>query len=284
MTTPRLRFAVVAMSTIAVGLLVHLHGAWLGAALRDVLGDALWAMMIAWWIGAAAPHARVAIRSGVAYVICVSVELSQLCHTPALDAVRATRLGHLVLGSGFDPRDLVSYLGGVAIAALLEIAANVRRGGGSTREQGHPGYPAGYDAEWLAVDRYGRLGIFTTGGSGPVPRAYLDAPRSLERISAWVWSCPERTASTLLVRLPRPDDFEAFARRGFFAFDWADVHRTSGFSRRYELQARPAEPVTTADVTWPRELSALIQALSGDTLDFDQSSVDVSLFDCRRAP
>jgi hypothetical protein len=125
----RAKFVGLAVSTIAVGLLVHLSGAGLGPVARDVLGDALWAAMIAWWVGALAPGVRLAVRSVSAYALCVGIEVSQLYHAPALDALRATPLGHLVLGSGFDPRDLLAYALGVAGAVLLEslLFAPVRR-------------------------------------------------------------------------------------------------------------------------------------------------------------
>ncbi|HSU17369.1 DUF2809 domain-containing protein [Longimicrobium sp.] len=112
--------------TIAVGLLVHLRGAPLGPVARDVLGDALWAAMVAWGAGALAPGVRLAARSAVAYAVCAAVEASQLYHAPALDAIRATRAGHLALGSGFDARDLLAYALGVAGAALLEAAVVAR--------------------------------------------------------------------------------------------------------------------------------------------------------------
>jgi uncharacterized protein DUF2809 len=123
----RAAFLALACATIAVGLVVHLRGTALGPVVQDVLGDALWAMMIAWWVSALAPRARLAVRSTTAYVICATVEFSQLYHTATLDAVRATTLGHLVLGSGFDPRDLAAYGVGVALAALVESAAVARR-------------------------------------------------------------------------------------------------------------------------------------------------------------
>lgn len=123
----RLAFLAGACLTIAVGLAVHLRGGALGPAARDVLGDALWAMMIAWWAGALAPRARLAIRSMASYAICAGVEVSQLYHAPALDAARTTVVGRLVLGSGFDPRDLAAYAAGVALAALLESMAVARR-------------------------------------------------------------------------------------------------------------------------------------------------------------
>ena len=119
-------FLALACATIAVGLVVHLHGAALAPTARDVLGDALWAMMIAWWAGVLAPHARLAVRSMASFAVCAGVEVSQLYHAPALDAARATTVGHLVLGSGFDPRDLAAYAAGLALAALLESMAVAR--------------------------------------------------------------------------------------------------------------------------------------------------------------
>ena len=121
-------YVALALGTIGVGLLVHWHGLGLGPTARDVLGDALWAVMVAWWVGALAPGARLGVRSAVALAVCVAVEVSQLAHTPALDALRRTRAGHLVLGSGFDPRDLAAYALGVAGAALL-VRTVARRGG-----------------------------------------------------------------------------------------------------------------------------------------------------------
>ncbi|HYW52019.1 MAG TPA: DUF2809 domain-containing protein [Gemmatimonadaceae bacterium] len=116
----RLRYLGLALVTIGLGLAVHLHGAALGTAARDVAGDALWAAMMTWWIGVVAPTARPVARGVVAYAICVAVEFSQLLHAPGLDAVRATRAGHLVLGSGFDPRDLAAYAVGVIVALLID--------------------------------------------------------------------------------------------------------------------------------------------------------------------
>jgi hypothetical protein len=115
-------YVALALATIVVGLAVHLHGSALGNATRDVVGDALWAMMITWWIGAIVPHTPLFGRAALSYGICVAVELSQLYHSPSLDALRATFVGHLVLGSGFDPRDLAAYILGVGASVLLESA------------------------------------------------------------------------------------------------------------------------------------------------------------------
>lgn len=118
----RATYVALALGTIGIGLLVHLDGTMFSSRIRDMLGDALWAAMIVWWVSAITPDLRTSARCGIAYAICALVEFSQAIHTPMLDAVRANRLGQLVLGSGFDARDLVAYAIGVIAAALLDKA------------------------------------------------------------------------------------------------------------------------------------------------------------------
>jgi hypothetical protein len=126
----RMWYVALAFGTIVLGLGVHWYGAAFGNAPRDVIGDALWAAMIAWWVAAFVPSAPVRHRAFAALAICFAVEVSQLYHTPGLDALRRTRIGELTLGSGFDPRDLLAYAAGVFAAAFLEWI--VRRGLGRT--------------------------------------------------------------------------------------------------------------------------------------------------------
>jgi hypothetical protein len=123
----RVWYVALAVGTMALGLAVHWFGAALSPAVRDVLGDALWAAMVTWWIGAAAPAIGLPRRGAVALAFCFAVEFSQLFHAPALDAIRRTTAGHLVLGSGFDPRDFVAYAAGVLAAVLLERPIERRR-------------------------------------------------------------------------------------------------------------------------------------------------------------
>ncbi len=118
----RARYVALAAGTIVVGLAVHLRGGALSPAVRDVLGDALWAAMVVWVISAVDPGFRLRWRALAALAVCFVVEFSQLVHLPALDALRRTLAGHLVLGSGFDPRDLSAYTAGVLAAVLLEWA------------------------------------------------------------------------------------------------------------------------------------------------------------------
>jgi hypothetical protein len=116
-----------ALGTITLGLIVHFHGGALRPAARDVIGDALWAAMIAWWVAAIAPDVSLGVRTVTAVAICFAVESSQLYHSAALDMLRGSTVGHLLLGSDFDTRDLVAYTVGVLAAATVESIARFAR-------------------------------------------------------------------------------------------------------------------------------------------------------------
>ncbi|SHM51008.1 hypothetical protein SAMN05216288_3806 [Pseudomonas punonensis] len=104
----------------------------------------------------------------------------------------------------------------------------------------------GIDAAWLAVDAIGQVGLFTTGGEGPIPDPAMPSTDTAE---SDVYSLPETCDCILLVKIKRPDDFVAFARRGFFAYDWSDIHRPQKQALGgYELQALPTRPLCYADL------------------------------------
>jgi Protein of unknown function (DUF2809) len=118
--TRRNGYVLTALATMAVGLLVHRGVLPLPPVGRDVLGDVLWATMIMWLVSAVYPRAAHTHRAGVAIAICWLVELSQQWRWDWLLALRAHPLGHLVLGSDFDARDLLAYTVGVAVAWCVD--------------------------------------------------------------------------------------------------------------------------------------------------------------------
>lgn len=94
---------------------------------RDFTGDLLWGAMIFWWTSALLPSARPGARALLALTVCIGVEISQLYHPAWLDALRATTLGSLVLGSDYDARDLLAYLAGVLLSTVIDDALRRRR-------------------------------------------------------------------------------------------------------------------------------------------------------------
>lgn len=116
----RLIYAALVVATVTAGLVLHFHGGSLHPDVRDILGDFLWASMIYWLLAGAAPNSRPWWRVIAAIGICVAVEFSQLIQTEWLEAARSTSIGHLVLGSNYDSRDLLAYGFGVAAAGILD--------------------------------------------------------------------------------------------------------------------------------------------------------------------
>lgn len=115
------------VAVIALGLASRAFPQFVPAALGKYPGDALWAMMIVFALGAIATRMRTWPLALIALLICFAVEFGQLVQTPWLVALRAHPLGHLVLGSAFGWIDLIAYAAGVAIAALVDAAALFKR-------------------------------------------------------------------------------------------------------------------------------------------------------------
>jgi hypothetical protein len=132
----RMRYAALTAVTIGLGLLVHMHGDGLPANVRDILGDMLWAAMIYWVLAFIAPGAPRAWLAAAAVGICFAVEFSQMLNNPALRAARSSLIGHLMLGSDYDTRDLFAYSAGVIAAALLDRRM-MRRAKGQTAAAHH---------------------------------------------------------------------------------------------------------------------------------------------------
>ena len=106
------------MFTIAAGLLVH---ARMPGVAGDVLGDALYAVLIYLLGVALLPRVSRRILAALALLFCFSIELLQLTDVPAI-ATRAFPPAALVLGSGFDQRDLLVYLAAVLSVLIVDAA------------------------------------------------------------------------------------------------------------------------------------------------------------------
>ena len=111
-------------TAIVLGLASRRFGPELPAFVATYAGDALWAAAAYLALGVAWPSAPIMRRAIAAFALAVMVEASQIYHAPWIDGIRATRLGALLLGSGFLWSDLVCYAVGVAASAGGERLAD----------------------------------------------------------------------------------------------------------------------------------------------------------------
>jgi hypothetical protein len=117
------------------------------------------------------------------------------------------------------------------------------------------------DVGWIATDAIGQVALFTTAGPGPIPDSALPSVENSEEL---VLSLPEVSDVDLVTSMSGANAFVAFAKRGFFAYDWSDVHRSARQALNgYELQYRPLNPLTLFDLPAPLRALAEVTRLSG---------------------
>jgi len=114
---PRPGILIVGLCVVATGLLIHYT--WVGAT-ADFLADALYAVLVYLLVIFVAPRLRPITWAGIAYGICVLVELAQLTNGPtAVAAVFPPAV--LVLGNTFAWIDLMAYAVGIASATACVL-------------------------------------------------------------------------------------------------------------------------------------------------------------------
>lgn len=106
---------------LVVGLALLSRRYPLPGLLAEHTGDALYATAAYFLFAFCRPSARAPRLAAAAFAFATAIELSQLLTWPWLGAVRATRLGALLLGQGFQLTDLFAYLAGAGLAWLVDV-------------------------------------------------------------------------------------------------------------------------------------------------------------------
>lgn len=122
----RLVYVAALLVVCAVGLPTRLHPEAVHPFLVAYGGDAIWALAVFLVFGALFPRARTRTAFLAALAFAWGIEFSQFYQADWINAIRATRVGGLILGYTFLWSDLLSYTVGVSAGALLERAALLR--------------------------------------------------------------------------------------------------------------------------------------------------------------
>jgi hypothetical protein len=134
-TRSRFWLAVSILMVIAVGLASRKFPSVFPAAFGSHTGDALWALMVFLgmaWLGPTRSGIKVA---GAALACAYVIEFAQLYQAPWINAIRATTVGHLALGTGFQWLDLLAYALGIGCGLLCDrLYFHKRRAPGVTEE------------------------------------------------------------------------------------------------------------------------------------------------------
>jgi hypothetical protein len=135
----------------------------------------------------------------------------------------------------------------------------------------------GYELDWLGVDRRGHVGLFSSGGYGPIPKAVADnlteVEAALDRLN--ILPVLEPCAES-----PEGDgDYSSWiepGRRGIFGFDWGPTRNPP-----YARLTVPSAPVSVNDIADPAlKAAALLVRLPVDfqeTTSIDADEMGVAL-------
>lgn len=112
--------AVAAAALIAAGLAIRAFKSDVPLFVFDYGVATLWAALVYCAAGVLFPLWPISAKFAVALLLSYCIELSQLYHAPLIDAIRANRYAHPILGGAFVSSNLVCYIAGVSCAALVE--------------------------------------------------------------------------------------------------------------------------------------------------------------------
>lgn len=108
------------LATVIIGLASRHFAMYLPKWLNLYLGDFLWAFMIFFIFAIIFRNKNTPVITVLSLVYCYLIEISQIYHSPWIDDIRRTTVGHLILGRGFLWSDLVSYTIGILTASLID--------------------------------------------------------------------------------------------------------------------------------------------------------------------
>ena len=116
----RLLLTLLALAVIAVGLASRRGYLSLPAVWGNYPGDALWAWVVLLCVAWLRPAITCGKLMAWTLVIAFAIEFLQLYQAPWMQALRANKLAYLVLGNGFDPLDLLAYVVGIGVGAMVD--------------------------------------------------------------------------------------------------------------------------------------------------------------------
>ena len=123
----RIWLALCLMIVMASGLASRKFPSLFPAVFGSHTGDAFWALMVFLGLAFLKPGLSGTRLACAALAFSYLVELSQLYQAPWINQIRATTPGHLVLGTGFQWRDLIAYVIGISVGWLGDVVLARRR-------------------------------------------------------------------------------------------------------------------------------------------------------------
>ena len=127
----RILYLILIICTIGIGLMSR--ASFVPASVLPYLGDILYTLMYYFIFGFLFPEMSKWKVAAISIGLCFLIEISQFYQADWINAIRANRLGGLILGFGFRWSDLLCYtlggLWGVALESWGPLAKSISKPG-----------------------------------------------------------------------------------------------------------------------------------------------------------
>jgi hypothetical protein len=120
----RIKYLIAAIVVIFLGLASRRYSQFLPGFVAAYSGDTLWALTAVLGARMLFPRWSTLRVSMASLVFAFVIEFSQLYHAEWIDQIRQTTIGSLILGHGFLWSDLLCYIVGVFIGAILDLVVD----------------------------------------------------------------------------------------------------------------------------------------------------------------
>jgi hypothetical protein len=121
----RTTYFIFVIFTIFLGLASRKYSSLLPLFVAENAGDAFWAMMVYFGFRFILLKNRQSSSIIISLLFSFSIEFSQLYQADWINHIRHTTLGALILGKGFLAVDLIRYVAGILIGAVLDRVSPV---------------------------------------------------------------------------------------------------------------------------------------------------------------
>ena len=110
-----------ALATVVLGLTSRTGLNLFPQALSKYPGDVFWALLVFLILAIVKPAWSTRRPAILAFGISCLDEVSQLYQAPWITSIRATALGHIVLGSAFSWLDIFAYAVGIGLGVCIDL-------------------------------------------------------------------------------------------------------------------------------------------------------------------
>lgn len=126
-----------------------------------------------------------------------------------------------------------------------------------------------YELDWIAVDICGQVGVFTAIMNAPIPTKIAKSYDLYNQLMSTISGLNER-CSAIRITPNNGDlsDWDMYARKGLYAFDYQDVHRKDQDKlNQYDLISKPSAPIHIEELELNNQLISIIPRLKCDFRD-----------------